>query len=131
MCWDTDTDQFYFDFSELIHYASGLPMTRRSVLKLTGRVFDPLGFLSSPVMIRMKTDNKINQGKNKINQGKNKINQGKNKVNQGKDGTVTCNNPPHTFLLFYLSLVALCKIINVQSGLFEKQIGPGVPQSSV
>ena len=29
-------------------------MTKRSVLKLTGRVFDPLGFLS-PVMIRMKT----------------------------------------------------------------------------
>ena len=54
MCWDTDTDQFYFDFSELIHYASSLPMTKRSVLKLTGRVFDPLGFLS-PVMIRMKT----------------------------------------------------------------------------
>ena len=54
MCWDTDTDQFYFDFSELIHYASTLPMTKRSVLKLTGRVFDPLGFLS-PVMIRMKT----------------------------------------------------------------------------
>ena len=53
-CWDTDTDQFYFDFSELIHYASSLPMTKRSVLKLTGRVFDPLGFLS-PVMIRMKT----------------------------------------------------------------------------
>ena len=54
MCWDTDTDQFYFDFSELIHYASSLPMTKRSVLKLTGRVFDLLGFLS-PVMIRMKT----------------------------------------------------------------------------
>ena len=54
MCSDTDTDQFYFDFSELIHYASSLPMTKRSVLKLTGRVFDPLGFLSS-VMIRMKT----------------------------------------------------------------------------
>ena len=30
MCWDTDTDQFYFDFSELIHYASSLPMTKRS-----------------------------------------------------------------------------------------------------
>ena len=35
MCWDTDTDQFYFDFSELIHYASSLPMTKCSVLKLT------------------------------------------------------------------------------------------------
>ena len=54
MCWDTDTDQFYFDFSELIHYASSLPMTKRSVLKLTECVFDPSGFLS-PVMIRMKT----------------------------------------------------------------------------
>ena len=54
MFWDTDTDQFYFDFSELIHYASSLPMTKHSVLKLTGRVFDPLGFLS-PVMIHMKT----------------------------------------------------------------------------
>ena len=53
MCWDTDTDQLYFDFSELIHYASSLPMTKSSVLKLTGRVFDSLGFLS-PVMIRMK-----------------------------------------------------------------------------
>ena len=55
MCWDTDTDKFYFGFSELIHYASSLPMTKRSVLKLTARVFDPLGFLS-PVMIRIENN---------------------------------------------------------------------------
>ena len=52
--WDTDTDQFYFDFSELIHYASSLPVTKCSVQKLTGHKFDPLGFLSL-VMTDMKT----------------------------------------------------------------------------
>ena len=60
MCWDTDTDQFYFDFLELIHYASSLPMTKRSVLKLTGRVFDPLGF-PSPVMITVTHKGQCNK----------------------------------------------------------------------
>ena len=32
MSSDTDIDQFYFDFSELIRYASSLPMTKRSCL---------------------------------------------------------------------------------------------------
>ena len=65
MCWDTDTDQFYFDFSELIHYASSLPMTKRSALKLTGHVFDPLGFLS-PVMIHMKQSSRSYVNKRSI-----------------------------------------------------------------
>ena len=39
MCWDTDTDQSYSDFSELVCYASSLRMTKRSV---AGRVLTPL-----------------------------------------------------------------------------------------
>ena len=41
--WDTECDQLYFKLNEM-SYLHRLPPTRRSVLKLSAKVFDPLGF---------------------------------------------------------------------------------------
>ena len=51
--WNTDLDELFFNFSELITYAKLLPATKRSLLKLTAKLFDPLGFLS-PFTIQLK-----------------------------------------------------------------------------
>jgi hypothetical protein len=52
--WDTETDAFTFDLSVLVKYARSLPATKRSVLKISAKIFDPVGFLS-PFVIRMKS----------------------------------------------------------------------------
>lgn len=51
--WDSHTDKLLFDFSDVIEYASSLSPTKRSVLKVTAKLFDPLGLLS-PFIIRLK-----------------------------------------------------------------------------
>ena len=51
--WDSHTDQLMFKFDELINYANSLPLSKRSVLKITANIFDPLGHLS-PFVIRLK-----------------------------------------------------------------------------
>jgi hypothetical protein len=51
--WNTTRDEFFYNMSELIEYAETLPVTKRSLLKLTAKIFDPLGLLS-PVTIKMK-----------------------------------------------------------------------------
>ena len=51
--WNTVTDELLFDFSELYKYGRALPETKRSVLKLTAKIFDPIGFLT-PFTIEMK-----------------------------------------------------------------------------
>ena len=42
-----------FDFKELNSYVSTLPPTKLSILKLSARVFDPLGFVS-PFIVKVK-----------------------------------------------------------------------------
>ena len=44
---DKQNDYFFFEFSELIKYVSTFPPTKRSLLKVSAKVFDPLGLLSS------------------------------------------------------------------------------------
>ena len=44
--WDTDSDEIYFEFEKIVDLARKLPLTKRSVLKLSAKIFDPLGFLS-------------------------------------------------------------------------------------
>ena len=53
MTWDTVEDMFLFNLEELIKYAKSLPITKRSLLKWSSKIFDPLGFLS-PFTIRLK-----------------------------------------------------------------------------
>ena len=55
VCWDTVSDEISFDFKELIDYANTLQVTKRSLLKLSAKVFDPLGLLS-PFTITMKCE---------------------------------------------------------------------------
>ncbi|CAB4026973.1 Hypothetical predicted protein, partial [Paramuricea clavata] len=51
--WNEDSDEFCYDLGELVEYAKSLPTTKRSVLKLSAKVFDPIG-LFSPFTVTMK-----------------------------------------------------------------------------
>ena len=51
--WDINSDEFVLSLSALASYARTLPTTKRTVLKVTAKIFDPIGFLS-PFTIRMK-----------------------------------------------------------------------------
>ena len=51
--WDPDSDQLIFDITSLAHLAQSLHPTKRSLIGLIGKFYDPLGFLS-PVVIRFK-----------------------------------------------------------------------------
>ena len=53
MNWDSAQDEFFFSFKEVIEYAHSLPPTKRSLLKLSAKLFDPLGFLT-PFTVRYK-----------------------------------------------------------------------------
>ena len=53
LCWNTDSDEFTFNFDELIKFANSMTLTKRNVLRFGGRFYDPLGFLS-PFTIRIK-----------------------------------------------------------------------------
>ena len=45
LLWDSQTDHFTFEFSELEEYACSLPANHRSLLKDTAKIFNPLVFL--------------------------------------------------------------------------------------
>ena len=47
--WDSNSDDFMFDFLELVKYAKPLPPSKR----VTAKIFDPLGLLA-PFMICLK-----------------------------------------------------------------------------
>ena len=51
--WDTGNDQLYFNLDEVTKYSCNLPPTKRSVLRLSAKIFDPLGFLS-PFIVQLK-----------------------------------------------------------------------------
>ena len=51
--WNNLRDEFTFEFGELIQFIFNLPKTKRSILKLTASLFDPLGLLS-PFVITLK-----------------------------------------------------------------------------
>ena len=51
--WNSQSDEFLFGFSELIEYAQELSITKRSLLKVTARIFDPLGLIS-PFVVKLK-----------------------------------------------------------------------------
>lgn len=45
--WDSKSDNLFFDLCNLVSYAKSLPSTKRSVLKLAAKIFDPLGCLTA------------------------------------------------------------------------------------
>ena len=51
--WDYKDDEFIFDFSQIILEVNKLVPTKRSVLKITGMFFDPLGLIL-PIIIQSK-----------------------------------------------------------------------------
>ena len=51
--WNSQSDEFLFGFSELIEYAQELTVTKQSLLKVTARIFDPLGLIS-PFVVKLK-----------------------------------------------------------------------------
>ena len=53
VCWNTATHEISFDFTELIESANTMQATKRSLLQLEAKVFDPFGLLS-PFTITMK-----------------------------------------------------------------------------
>lgn len=53
MNWNTHSDEIIFSFSYLSKYASSLPLTKRSVLKVTAKIYDLMGFLS-PLTVKIK-----------------------------------------------------------------------------
>ena len=53
LCWNTNSDEFTFDFKELIKFANSMTLTKRNVLRFGERFYDPLGFLS-PFTVRVK-----------------------------------------------------------------------------
>lgn len=50
VCWDTLSDWFMFDLSELTEFATHLEPTKRNVVSMVGRFYDPIGVLSSVVV---------------------------------------------------------------------------------
>ena len=51
--WNSQSDEFLFCFSELLEYAQGLPVTKKSILKVSAKIFDLLGLIS-PFVIKLK-----------------------------------------------------------------------------
>ena len=53
VAWDSRNDVFTFDFTEIAELADSTEITKRSILRLTAKLFDPLGFVS-PLVIQLK-----------------------------------------------------------------------------
>lgn len=51
--WNPESDQFLFDVTDLARLALDLHPTKRNLVSLIGKFYDPLGYLS-PVVIRFK-----------------------------------------------------------------------------
>jgi hypothetical protein len=51
--WNFARDTFVFRFDDIIKLASELPSSKRSILKIIAKVFDPLGVLT-PIFTEMK-----------------------------------------------------------------------------
>ena len=55
VCWNVGDDQLHFGFADIAHQARQVEptVTKRNVVSIVGRFYDPLGFLS-PIVIRFK-----------------------------------------------------------------------------
>ena len=53
LAWDCDEDQFDFNLAKLVEFSKSLELTKRNVLRLTVKLWDPLGLLA-PVRLPIK-----------------------------------------------------------------------------
>ena len=53
VAWNLSRDAFSFDFAELHEHLKTTVVTKRLILRLTAKIFDPLGFVS-PFVIQLK-----------------------------------------------------------------------------
>ena len=53
LSWDNINDCLLFNLDWLIQYARELPLTKRSVLKVAAKLYDPLGIIS-PIFLPVK-----------------------------------------------------------------------------
>lgn len=53
LLWDKDADQLRFEFDEIFKEAKDKPVTKRSILSATAKLFDPLGVLC-PIIVPLK-----------------------------------------------------------------------------
>ena len=51
--WNTETDSFLFDLSNLVENAKKCEPTKRNIVSMVSSIYDPIGFLS-PVTIQLK-----------------------------------------------------------------------------
>jgi hypothetical protein len=51
--WNTEKDCFRFDVVQLIEYLKSLPPTKRSILKTSAKICDPIGLIS-PITMNLK-----------------------------------------------------------------------------
>ena len=52
--WNTEDDYFSFDALQIIEYLKSFPPTKRSILKISAKIFDPIGLIS-PITMNFKT----------------------------------------------------------------------------
>ena len=53
MVWNKEADTFIYRFDALLEIATELPLTKRGLLKLLARVYNPLGLIS-PILVMLK-----------------------------------------------------------------------------
>ncbi|XP_068749238.1 uncharacterized protein [Montipora capricornis] len=53
LSWNCDQDLFVFELTELVKRADGLPVTKRSILKVVAGLYDPLG-VTGPVVVSVR-----------------------------------------------------------------------------
>ena len=53
VCWDTTTDRLLINLEEIASIAKALTPTKRSIVSLAGRFYDPIGYLA-PVVVQFK-----------------------------------------------------------------------------
>ena len=53
MVWDKATDTFVYRFDTFLSYSKSTALTKRGLLQLLARVYDPLGLIS-PIMVALR-----------------------------------------------------------------------------
>ena len=53
LIWNIDDDEIVYDLRDVVNTATEVGLTKRQIVSLTGRFFDPLGILA-PVVITFK-----------------------------------------------------------------------------